>query len=108
MTTTPSPPAIPAGWYPDPDNARGFQYGGVPSIRYFDGTGWTDHRAPMQRRQPPPQVAPIVIAQQAIAPPSVVVVGGGTNHALHAVLAFLTCGLWLPVWLIIIVVNGGR
>ena len=46
--TTP-PPVVPAGWYPDPDNANGFRYGSVPSLRYFDGVSWTDQRAPMQR-----------------------------------------------------------
>jgi uncharacterized RDD family membrane protein YckC len=30
--------AAPAGWYPDPDGSGG--------QRYFDGTDWTEHRAP--------------------------------------------------------------
>lgn len=108
---TPPPPTVPAGWYPDPDNHTGFGYGGAPGIRYFDGVQWTENRAPMQRRQPPPPSAqqPIVIAQQ-FAPqaPPVVVYNTGTNHGLHLVLTLLTCGMWLPVWIIVVIVNGGR
>lgn len=108
----PPPPTVPAGWYPDPDNTTGFRYGSVPSMRYFDGVQWTEQRAPMprtQHRQSPTQQQPIVIAQT-IAPiaPQVVVYNGGTNHGLHLVLSLLTCGMWLPVWLIIVIVNGGR
>jgi hypothetical protein len=107
---TPPPPTVPAGWYPDPDNHTGFRYGGVPSMRYFDGVQWTENRAPMPRRQTPqtPQ-QPIIVAQQ-IAPqaPPVVVYNSGTNHGLHLVLTLLTCGMWLPVWIIIAIVNGGR
>ncbi|MDP9168304.1 MAG: DUF2510 domain-containing protein, partial [Actinomycetota bacterium] len=34
MTTPPTP----ADWYPDPENSAG--------LRYWDGTAWTEHRAP--------------------------------------------------------------
>jgi hypothetical protein len=53
----------------------------------YDGQRWTQHFAPT-----PPPNAP--------APPAVAVAsssGVGANHALHAVLTFLSCGLWLPV-----------
>jgi len=108
----PPPPTVPAGWYPDPDNTRGFRYGGFPSMRYFDGVQWTEQRAPMprsQHRQQPYPQQPIVIAQH-IAPsaPPVVVYNNGTNHGLHLALSILTCGMWLPVWIIIVIVNGGR
>lgn len=106
----PPPPTVPAGWYPDPDNHTGFRYGGVPSMRYFDGVQWTENRAPMQRRQAAqaPQ-QPIIVAQQFAPPtPPVVVYNSGTNHGLHFVLTLLTCGMWLPVWIIIVIVNGGR
>lgn len=33
-----SPPSVPAGWYPDPNNAQ--------LQRYWDGTRWTDTTAP--------------------------------------------------------------
>jgi Protein of unknown function (DUF2510) len=73
-----------AGWFPDPS--------GQPGQRYFDGQRWTQHFVPT----PPPFV-------QAPAPAVAVAVssGGGVNHALHAVLTFFTCGMWLPVWIII-------
>jgi hypothetical protein len=38
------------------------------------------------------------------APPAVAIAvssGGGPNHALHAVLTFLSCGLWLPIWILV-------
>jgi Domain of unknown function (DUF4352)/Protein of unknown function (DUF2510) len=37
MTT----PRTPAGWYPDPDGSGG--------QRYWDGSGWTEHRSPASR-----------------------------------------------------------
>lgn len=111
----PPPPTVPAGWYPDPDNATGFRYGSVPSMRYFDGIQWTENRAPMQRTQPGQQgkqapQQPIIIAQQIAPPhpPHVVVYNNGTNHGLHLVLTILTCGMWLPIWIIVAIVNGGR
>ena len=74
-----------AGWFADPD--------GSPQLCYFDGHRWSEHFAPL----PPPYAA---YPQQ---PPPVAVavsVGGGVNHALHALLTFLSCGLWLPVWIL--------
>lgn len=107
----PPPPTVPAGWYPDPDNHTGFRYGGVPSMRYFDGVQWTDNRAPMQRRQqqqPPAAAQPIIVNQQFAPQTPLVVYNRGTNHGLHLVLTLLTCGMWLPVWIVIFIVNGGR
>jgi hypothetical protein len=83
MTHTPSP-----GWHPDP--------GGQPGQRYHDGRRWTQHFVPT----PPP--APIPTAQAV----AVAVSGGGTNHALHAVLTLLTCGLWLPIWILAVIFGG--
>jgi len=80
-------------------------------MRYFDGVQWTENRAPMQRRQAPqqPPSQPIIVNQQ-FAPqaPPVVVYNSGTNHGLHLVLTILTCGMWLPIWIILVIVNGGR
>ena len=80
-----------AGWFPDPS--------GQPGQRYYDGQRWTQHFAPT-----PPPSAP--------APPPVVAVavssGGGANHALHAVLTFLSCGLWLPIWILVAIFDSGR
>ena len=45
----------PAGWYPDPSGADG--------QRYFDGVGWTDHRAapPVRRRRVWPWIVAAVL-----------------------------------------------
>lgn len=78
-----------AGWFPDPS--------GQPGQRYYDGQRWTPHFVPT----PPPVVAP--------PPPSVAVAvssGGGPNHALHAVLTLLTCGLWLPIWILAAIIGA--
>lgn len=48
MTTTP------AGWYADPDNAL--------QLRYWDGTRWTEHRAPAQ----PPTAESVVGPKDAV------------------------------------------
>jgi hypothetical protein len=74
-----------AGWYPDP--------GGQPGQRYYDGQRWTQHFTP---------TPPVVQAPTAVA---VAVAGGGTNHALHLILTLLTCGMWLPVWIIVSIVG---
>lgn len=73
------------GWYPDPS--------GTPGQRYFDGARWTPQYAPPS----------IVINNSVNTPPAVV--AGGANHALHLILTLLTCGMWLPVWLIVAAVS---
>lgn len=104
----PPPPTVPAGWYPDPDNATGYRYGGIPSMRYFDGVEWTEHRAPMQRRQHPQsnQQQPIFVQQNVVAPPVVVNSGSSSMAGLHLLLTIFTCGLWLPVWILIEIVQA--
>ena len=72
---------MPANWYPDP-YAPGL-------LRYWDGMRWTEHRQ---------AVAP---AATATVFNNVSVQGGGSDVALHLILTVLTCGLWLPVWLLI-------
>jgi hypothetical protein len=86
--TQPSP--LP-GWYPDPS--------GVPGQRYWDGQKWGPH-APAQQ----PQVVINNINTVATAAP--VYVATGPNHALHAVLTLFTCGAWLPIWIIIAIVDA--
>lgn len=52
--------------------------------RYFDGIDWTEHYAAM-----PPAAA------------GVTTIGGNNNVAL-AIVTILTCGLFLPIWLLIL------
>ena len=82
MTTPNAQP----GWYPDPS--------GQPGQRNFDGQRWTKHFTPTP---PPMLVAPAPAPSVAVA----VSAGGGTNHALHLTLTLLTCGLWLPIWILV-------
>ncbi|OBJ37428.1 hypothetical protein A5630_04635 [Mycolicibacterium mucogenicum] len=79
---TPAP-----GWYPDPSGQLG--------QRYHDGRRWTEHFVPTAPPAPAPAVAVAVSA------------GGGPNHALHAILTFLSCGLWLPIWILVAIFGGG-
>jgi hypothetical protein len=97
----------PAGWYPDPE--------GRPRVmRYFDGQQWTGFAPPPT----PSPYAPGVVAGGCYMPPpfyppppvAVAVAGGGgrgVNHALHAVLTFFTCGMWLPVWILCAIFGSG-
>lgn len=79
---TPAP-----GWYQDPS--------GQPGQRYHDGRRWTEHFVPTAPAAPAPAVAVAVSA------------GGGPNHALHAILTLLSCGLWLPIWILMAIFGGG-
>jgi hypothetical protein len=49
VTELPRPAAI-AGWYADPEPDPGAPGG----LRYFDGTGWTEHTAPLPTAPLPP------------------------------------------------------
>ena len=80
-----STPTTPPGWYPDPS--------GQPGQRYHDGHRWTKHFTPA----PPPAPAPAPAPSVAVA----VSAGRGTNHALHLILTLLSCGLWLPIWILV-------
>ncbi|WP_410876372.1 hypothetical protein [Nocardia sp. A7] len=35
-----------------------------------------------------------------------IVVRRGVNHGLHLVLTLATCGLWLPIWIIVAVLDA--
>jgi hypothetical protein len=83
------------GWYPDPSGAGG--------QRYFDGAKWTAYAPP-----PPPQPSIVINNNNALNTSPAVLVASGPNHALHLILTLLTCGMWLPVWLIFTVVAHGR
>jgi hypothetical protein len=88
MTIQPQP-ATPAGWYPHPTAEP-------VTLRWFDGADWTDQVAPLPMRQ---QLAPAPVVVQP-QPRKYVSRGvSGSEHALHAVLTVLTCGLWLVVWI---------
>ncbi|ARQ94607.1 membrane protein [Mycobacterium phage Journey13] len=47
---------------------------------------------------------------QPVAPPPMpaAVLPVKTNHAMHLVLSLITCGMWLPVWIVVAMVNSSR
>jgi hypothetical protein len=55
-----STPPTPAGWYPDPDDSG--------SHRYWDGSAWTEHRAPIQAPPASPAEQPTVVVPTIQAP----------------------------------------
>ena len=84
-------PAPQPGWYPDPS--------GGPGQRYFDGQQWTLHAPP-----PPPPTT--IVINNNVGAPAPVLVTTGPNHGLHLVLTLLTCGMWLPIWLLVAIVGN--
>jgi hypothetical protein len=86
--STPSAPATPANWYPDPHSP------GI--LRYWDGVQWTDHRS---------AAAP---AASAVVYNNIVVPRGGGNGdvGVHLILTILTCGAWIPIWIIIEIIKA--
>jgi hypothetical protein len=59
MTNAAGPPT-PAGWFRDP--------GGSDQLRWWDGTAWTAHLAPVPVAQPAPSPTPVVVPQPAPTP----------------------------------------
>lgn len=82
--TTPTPP--PPGWYPHQG-----------ALRWWDGIGWTVHVQPLSPARP---AAPPVVIHQVAGRGYAVKGVSGSEHMLHAFATLLTCGLWLPVWII--------
>lgn len=41
-------------------------------------------------------------------PRAIVYTGDPINHVVHAILTVFTCGLWLPVWILIMMFGGIR
>ena len=85
-----------AGWYPEPS--------GHPGTRYWDGTRWTDHRS-----SPPPMPMPmpsIVINNHVVGAPAPIYVHQRPSYnGVNLLLTFLTCGAWLPFWVVIVAVR---
>lgn len=89
--------SAPYGWFPDPSD---------PTIqRYFDGVAWTSHTLPVEISAPPSMSATVpqqqVVVNNTIGSQPVVTVSSGPNHALHLILTLMTCGFWLPIWIIV-------
>ncbi|WP_218841157.1 hypothetical protein [Nocardia amikacinitolerans] len=61
---------------------------------------------------PYPQQAPAplvnVVQHNAIPGAGLIVVRSAFPHGLHLVLSLITCGMWLPIWLIHYLISGNR
>lgn len=99
------------GWYPDPP-------GGV-LLRYWDGTTWQQWAGASMPGLPHqgfnvdasgPDIPSWPHTLPTTSPPvrQGVTVVEGPNHGLHLALTLFTCGLWLPVWVIIAIDNKKR
>ena len=82
------------GWYPDPE---------APSAqRWWNGEAWTNDFAPgpqvqvAQYQQPMPFA---VVQQRPVYK---------TSHGFHLIMSLITFGLWIPVWIIVGIMNAAR
>ena len=102
------------GWYPDPS--------GAPGQRYFDGADWTEARQAAPLRPVLPDAERSALLDRAVAEAvarggriesrtafqAVIVNGKQVNNVLHVLLFLFTCGLWLFVWLFLLVSGGEK
>jgi len=89
MTTSPNP--TPAGWYPDPS--------GAPVQRYFDGSDWTQHWAPLVSDAEREEQLNVAVANDVALGArvlsrsrfqAVLLYSGGLSGAAHVVFALLS------------------
>lgn len=81
-------PTMPANWYPDPQSP------GI--LRYWDGTRWTEHRSAAA------PTATATVYNNVVVPRG----GGNGDIGVHLILTILTCGLWIPIWIIIEIIKA--
>lgn len=86
----------PPGWYPDPV---------IPNtLRWWTGEEWSEHVSPMPQQTAPQ--SPVMYQPQAI------LVQPGTyyktSHGFHLIMSIITFGLWIPVWIIVGIMNASR
>ncbi|APE36860.1 hypothetical protein BOX37_26305 [Nocardia mangyaensis] len=61
--------------------------------------------APQPIYQPVPQAVPVVNVTQNNVGGGYLAVRRGPNHGLHLVLTLITCGLWAPVWILVVILD---
>ncbi|MEV4158032.1 hypothetical protein AB0J48_33905 [Nocardia salmonicida] len=60
---------------------------------------------PQPMYQPVPQSVPVVNVTQNNMGGGYVSVRRGPNHGLHLVLTLITCGMWAPVWILVVILD---
>lgn len=89
-------PAVPGkfpGYYPT--------YEGSPVQRWWNGSEFEGPQYPIQPPSPPVQpVAPqATVIKTGNQGPRIAESEKDTSHVLHLILSILTVGLWVPVWI---------
>lgn len=84
------------GWYPDPY--------GKGAYRMFDGSNWTSGTSDVPGYLAP---TPMYIGSGVQQPREIASIKG-PDTTIHFVLTILTCGLWLPIWIIAAIVGKRR
>lgn len=105
-TDTPRAPSIHGAPVYDPHMARAVREG--ISREEAKRRNMIDAYSPYRPQHPMPIYnAPSAAASSSAA---VTVIGGGYhrpfNHTLHLILTLLTCGLWLPVWVLLYLLHA--
>lgn len=105
-------PLTPAGWYPDPSGTPGWQ-------RYFDGSDWTDHHAPLRMSGEErselldAEIAryikqfPITRVESRSAYQATLAIGSEMNHLPWLILTIFSCGLFAVIWIIAAASDSG-
>jgi hypothetical protein len=82
------PGITPAGWYTVGDGRE----------LWWDGYAWVV--------VPPQSTGAMVPVGQPLPAQGVTRSPVETNHVLHLLLTLVTCGLWIPVWILVAIVNA--
>lgn len=67
-------------------------------LRYWDGSAWTEHRAPR----------PVAASAQPVFVQPPYRKAYKTSHGFHLVMSIITIGLWVPVWIAVGIYNASK
>lgn len=92
--------------YPQQHPRQPYAQQPYPPAPYQPYAGYPHHMQPLHPYAPGPYgpPAPVYVTTNVHTP--VVVRTSSCPHGLHLVLTLLTCGLWLPIWIIDAILRG--